>query len=82
MLLAAHAMGLGTCLIGFVIEAMRRDNRIARMLHIPGYETPYAVIALGWPCETYQRTAGRRPAVIRMWEGVCLAAGQDGHCLR
>ena len=65
MLLAAHAMGLGTCLIGFVIEAMRRDKSIARMLGLPDHETAHAVIALGWPNETYQRVAGRKPAVIR-----------------
>lgn len=65
MLLAAHAMGLGTCLVGFVIEAMRRDKSIVRMLGIPGNETPCAVIALGWPDETYQRVAGRKPATIR-----------------
>ncbi|HSO20733.1 MAG TPA: nitroreductase family protein [Desulfosarcina sp.] len=65
MLLAAHAMGLGTCLIGFVIEAMRRDRSIVRMLGIPDHETPQAVIAVGWPDETYHRIAGRKPAVIR-----------------
>jgi len=65
MLLAAHAMGLGTCLIGFVIEAMRRDHGIARSLGIPVNETPYAVVALGWPDETYQRTAGRKPVAVR-----------------
>ena len=65
MLLAAHAMGIGTCLIGFVIEAMRRNKSIVRMLGIPDHEIPHAVIALGWPNETYQRVAGRKPAVIR-----------------
>ena len=65
MLLAAHAMGLGTCLVGFVIEAMRRDQSIVRELGIPDHETPYAVIAIGWPDETYHRVAGRQPVVIR-----------------
>lgn len=65
MLLAAHAIGLGTCLVGFVIEAMRRDRSIVRMLGIPDHETPYAVIAIGWPDETYHRVAGRKPVVIR-----------------
>ena len=65
MLLAAHAMGLGTCLVGFVIEAMRRDRSIVRVLGIPDHETPYAVIALGWPDETYRRVAGRKRAVVR-----------------
>ena len=65
ILLAAHAMGLGTCLIGFAIEAMRRDRRIVRWLGIPDHETPHAVIALGWPDETYQRVAGRKPVAVR-----------------
>ena len=65
ILLAAHAMGLGTCLIGFAIEAMQRDRSIVRGLGIPDNETAYAVIALGWPDETYQRVAGRKPVTIR-----------------
>jgi nitroreductase len=65
ILLTAHALGLGTCLVGFVIEAMRRDQSIVRRLGIPGHETPYAVIAVGWPDETYHRVAGRKPVVIR-----------------
>jgi len=69
MLLGAHAMGLGTCLIGFVIEAMRRDKSIVRSLGIPDHETPYAVIAIGWPDETYQRVAGRKAAVVRYAHG-------------
>jgi nitroreductase/NAD-dependent dihydropyrimidine dehydrogenase PreA subunit len=69
MLLGAHAMGLGTCLIGFVIEAMRRDRAIVRSLGIPDHETPHAVIALGWPDETYQRVAGRNSAMIRYADG-------------
>lgn len=65
ILLAAHAMGLGTCLIGFAIEAMRRDRSIVRGLGIPDQETAHAVVALGWPNETYQRVAGRKPVTIR-----------------
>jgi len=65
ILLAAHTMGLGTCLIGFAIEAMQRDRSIVRNLGIPEQETAYTVIALGWPDETYQRIAGRRPVTIR-----------------
>ena len=65
MLLAAHSMGLGTCLVGFVIEAMQRDRTIVQSLGIPANETPYAVIAIGWPDEHYQRVAGRKAVVIR-----------------
>ncbi len=65
ILLAAHALGLGTCLIGFAIEAMRRDRSIVDGLGIPEQERAFAVIALGWPDETYQRVAGRKPVTIR-----------------
>ncbi len=65
MLLAAHSMGLGTCLIGFAVKALQRDRSIVRQFNIYQGETPYAVIALGWPDETYQRTTGRKNAYIR-----------------
>ena len=65
MLLGAHSLGLGTCLIGFVIEAMRRDRTIARSLGIPDREIPCAVMAVGWPDETYRQVAGRKPVMIR-----------------
>ena len=74
ILLVAHAMGLGTCLIGFAIEAMRRDRRIVRSLGIPDHETPHAVIALGWPDEAYRRVASRKPVVMR------YVKGTGGHC--
>ena len=63
--LAAHAMGIGTCLIGFAVEAMRRDRSIQRSLGIPETEDIHAVIALGRPAVTYFRPAGRKPARIR-----------------
>jgi len=65
MLLGAHAMGLGTCLIGFAVEAMRQDRNIARFAGIPDREKIYSVIALGYPDEAYQRLTGRKEAVIR-----------------
>jgi len=63
--LAAHTMGIGTCLIGFAVEAMRRDRSIQRSMGIPGTEDIHAVIALGKPDVTYLRPAGRKPAKIR-----------------
>jgi nitroreductase/NAD-dependent dihydropyrimidine dehydrogenase PreA subunit len=69
ILLAAHAMGLGTCLIGFAVEAMRRDRSIQRFIGIPGEEAVHSVIALGYPDEVYQRTAGRKKVVMRYFEG-------------
>jgi len=63
--LAAHAMGIGTCLIGFAVEAMRRDRSIQRSLGIPETEDIHAVITMGKPAVTYLRPAGRKPARIR-----------------
>lgn len=65
ILLAAHAMGLGSCLIGFVVEAMKRDPAIARRLGIPAEEAIRSVIALGYPAESYRKVAGRRPVTPR-----------------
>lgn len=61
ILLAAHVLGLGSCLVGFVVEAMRRRPAIAAGLGLPPEETVHAVIALGYPAEGYARQAGRWP---------------------
>ncbi|MEW6332796.1 MAG: nitroreductase family protein [Thermodesulfobacteriota bacterium] len=65
MLLAAHGMGLGSCLIGFAVIALVRDQRVKRALGIPGEERVHAVIALGYPDERYVRVAGRKRVVTR-----------------
>ncbi|MBN2343466.1 MAG: nitroreductase family protein [Deltaproteobacteria bacterium] len=63
--LGAHAMGIGSCLIGFAVEAMKRDNRIAQVIGIPEAETVYAVIALGRPKYQYPNPSGRLPVPPR-----------------
>lgn len=65
ILLGAHALGLGTCLIGFAVSAMSQDRNIQTGLGIPTDEKIHAVIALGYPDETYERPAGRKPVTIR-----------------
>ncbi len=67
ILLAAHALGLGSCLIGFAVEAMKHDRNIARKLGIPDEENVHAVIALGWPEETYRKVCGRKRPVVRIF---------------
>jgi len=68
MLLGAHVLGLGSCLIGFAVSAMRKDGRIQAEIGIPPRETVYAVVALGYPAVTYRRLTGRRKPVIRFAE--------------
>jgi nitroreductase/Pyruvate/2-oxoacid:ferredoxin oxidoreductase delta subunit len=68
ILLAAHAMGLGSCLVGFAVSAMEKAPGIKTALGIPAAERIHAVIALGHPAETYLRLAGRKKAVLRFFE--------------
>jgi nitroreductase len=66
ILLGAHTMGLGTCLIGYVVAPMAADRSIQKNLGIPDSEAIHAAVALGYPKETYQRITGRKRPVIRM----------------
>jgi len=65
ILLGAHSLGLGTCLVGFVVSAMNRDRKICDVINLPKDESVYAVIAVGYPDEKYQYVTGRKPALIR-----------------
>jgi nitroreductase/Pyruvate/2-oxoacid:ferredoxin oxidoreductase delta subunit len=65
ILLGAHAMGLGTCLIGFAVEALKRDSTIKRAIGIPDEEKIHMAIAIGKPAIHYRRPAGRRKPKIR-----------------
>lgn len=68
ILLAAYSMGLGTCLIGFAVEAMKYDSTIQHFISIPAEETVCSVIALGYPDERYEGLTGRKKAVMRYFE--------------
>jgi nitroreductase len=70
MLLGAHAMGLGTCLVGFAVSALKQDPSILKRLKIPAGESVHAVIALGYPDEKeiYQRLPGRKALRQRVWD--------------
>ncbi len=69
ILLGAHALGLGSCLIGFAVSAMQKDGRIKDGMKIPRNEAVHAVVALGHPAVTYQRLAGRKRTAIRFVGG-------------
>lgn len=60
MLLGATQMGLGTCLIGFVVEALKHDPDLRRLVGIGEHEAVYAVVAVGYPDETYLQPAPRK----------------------
>lgn len=69
ILLGAHALGLGSCLIGYAVAAIRGDPRIRGALGLARGERIHAVVALGTPDERYERTAGRKRIDIRIFEG-------------
>jgi len=69
ILLAAHAMGLATCMVGFVVTAMKYDPRIKKLLDIPREERVYAAIAVGHPEHSFVKMAGRKKVVCRYYEG-------------
>ena len=69
ILLAAHSMGLGSCLIGYAVAAIKKDPSIQHSVGIPSEEEIHAVIALGYPGEVYQRVAGRKKVTPRYFEG-------------
>lgn len=68
ILLAAHSMGLGTCLIGFAVSAMQAEPKLKTALGIPAAEPVYAVIGLGYPDETYEGLTGRKKPLVRFHE--------------
>ncbi len=60
ILLGAHSMGLGTCLIGFAVEALKNEPSLKQSLEIPAENHVYAVIAVGYPDEKYKQVTGRK----------------------
>ncbi len=80
ILLGAHAMGLGTCLIGFAVSALKNDPGIRKQLGILPGESVRAVIALGYPgkAEVYERLPGRKALVSRVWEPPPRGPERDG----
>ena len=65
ILLAAHAMGLGTCLNGFAVLALTRDKSIGKALSLACGENIYSVIAVGWPDEHYHKIILRKKIMPR-----------------
>ena len=66
ILLAAHSMGLGTCLIGFATAALKRDQTMRKRVGIPENENIHAVIAIGHTDREFFRITRRRKACLRM----------------
>lgn len=68
ILLAAHSMALGTCLIGFAVAAFANGPALKRVVGIPAEEKVCAVIAVGHPNEKYRKITGRIEIKPRYFE--------------
>jgi nitroreductase/NAD-dependent dihydropyrimidine dehydrogenase PreA subunit len=58
--LAARRIGLATCQMGFMKFALDRDQSLRDSLGVPRGSSPQAVLAIGYPKVTYNRTLPRR----------------------
>jgi len=59
--LLAHALGLGTCYIGYAVEALNRMSGAKKLLGIPERNRIHAVLAAGYPDIEFKRPAMRKP---------------------
>jgi len=60
----AHYMGLGTCLIGFAVEAINRSGELKDYLDIYGKNRVHAVIAVGKPAVKFSRHSLRKDYTV------------------
>ena len=59
ILLAAEALGLGACVIGFLTEPINRDNDLARLVGIPRGHKVHTSMVVGHPRFPYSRGISR-----------------------
>jgi len=65
ILLGAHSMGLGSCVIGFASNAIANDAKLKKDLGIDKKEAIYSVIALGYPNEKFRKLTVRKKIIPR-----------------
>ena len=60
MMTLAPALGMGTCLIGFVTEVARRDPRLKELLEVPMEHSVDAALVVGYPEAQFHRSTHRQ----------------------
>ena len=68
LVLAAHAMGLGTCMIGFLTLLARYDPVLRRLAGIPKGHRIATALVVGYPIYRYRRLVPRREPKARWLE--------------
>jgi nitroreductase/ferredoxin len=64
-MLAAHALGLGSCWIGFAIQSLYKDRAMRKLLGVPTDMIIAGVMTLGYPLPVYHRVPPRNPLQVR-----------------
>jgi nitroreductase/NAD-dependent dihydropyrimidine dehydrogenase PreA subunit len=64
-MIAAEALGLGTCLLGFPGPVLQRDSRLRKKYGLPEKVQPGVCVAVGHPAVKYRRAVRRRFVEVR-----------------
>ena len=68
MVLMAETMGLGTCVNGFLVAALKRSEELRKLLEIPDDHQVHATFTVGYPDVEFLRTVARNPVHVK-WLG-------------
>lgn len=56
----AHALGLGTCYIGFITMALQYSGKLRKKLGVPKNRRIYASLVMGYPAYHHKNTVSRK----------------------
>lgn len=56
----AHALGLGTCFIGFMNKALQYSSKLRKKFGVPNNRMVYASLVMGYPAYRFANTASRK----------------------
>ncbi len=68
MVLMAETVGLGTCLNGFLVTAIKRSEELRKVLEIPEDHQVHVTFTIGYPDVEFLRLVARNPVNVR-WIG-------------
>lgn len=61
----AHALGMGTCFIGYAVEVLNRDATLRKKLEIPAGNRVLAALTLGYPAARFLKPAPRKSYAVQ-----------------
>jgi nitroreductase len=65
IILLAHAMGLGSCLLQTFVLAAEKDPKIKEALRVPEDQTIFGCVTLGYPKYTFYKIPARNEAKVQ-----------------